>query len=166
MTATRPLARSDREALEKLVLETGAFTAAETEVAMQVFDEAFPPDEAGGDPDYIFLGTFDPVDSARLFGYVCFGPTLGTDRGYDLYWIAVHPAHQNQGIGRALMADVESRLAGWNARMLIVETSGRPNYASTRTFYENLGYSESARVKGYYAPDDDRVLFTKRFGAA
>lgn len=166
MTATRPLLRSDREALEKLVLETGAFTAAETEVAMQVFDEAFPPDEGDGDPDYIFLGTFDPIDPARLFGYVCFGPTLGTDRGYDLYWIAVHPAHQNQGIGRSLMSDVEIRLAGWNARMLIVETSGRPNYASTRAFYEKLGYAEAARVRSFYAADDDRVLFTKRFGAA
>ena len=80
MTPARSLGRSDREALEKLVLETGAFSAAETEVAMQVFDEAFPPDEGDGDPDYIFLGAFDPTDPARLFGYVCFGPTLGTDR--------------------------------------------------------------------------------------
>jgi hypothetical protein len=64
------------------------------------------------------------------------------------------------------MADVESRLASWNARMLIVETSGRPSYASTRAFYEKRGYAEAARVRGFYAPDDDRVLFTKRFGAA
>jgi ribosomal protein S18 acetylase RimI-like enzyme len=163
---TRPLGRSDREALEKLVLETGAFTAAETGVAMQVFDEAFPPDEGDGDPDYNFLGTFDTVDPARLFGYVCFGPTLGTDRGYDLYWIAVHPAHQHHGIGTALMADVETRLAGWNARMLIVETSGRPAYAGTRAFYERRGYAEAARVRGFYAADDDRVLYTKRFGAS
>jgi GNAT superfamily N-acetyltransferase len=166
VTPARSLRRSDREALEKLVLETGAFSAAETEVAMQVFDEAFPPDEGDGDPDYIFLGAFDPTDPARLYGYVCFGPTLGTDRGYDLYWIAVHPAHQHHGIGGALMADVESRLASWNARMLIVETSGRPAYASTRAFYEKRGYAEAARVQSFYAPDDDRVLYTKRFGAA
>jgi ribosomal protein S18 acetylase RimI-like enzyme len=162
---TRPLTRSDREALETLVLATGAFSTAETEVALGVFDEAFPPDEGSGDPDYNFLGAFDPGDPARLFGYVCFGPTLGTDRGYDLYWIAVHPAHQHQGIGGALMADVEARLVGWNARMLIVETSGRPTYESTRAFYVKLGYAEAARVRGFYASDDDRVLFTKRFGA-
>jgi ribosomal protein S18 acetylase RimI-like enzyme len=162
---TRPLARHDREALETLVLATGAFSAAETEVAMQVFDEAFPPDEGDGDLDYNFLGTFDPADPARLYGYVCFGPTLGTDRGYDLYWIAVHPAHQHVGLGRVLMREVEARLAQWNARMLIVETSGRPQYASTRAFYTKLGYGEAARVRGFYAPDDDRVLFTKRFGA-
>jgi ribosomal protein S18 acetylase RimI-like enzyme len=163
---TRPLARSDRESLEKLVLETGAFSAAETDVAMQVFDEAFPPDEGDGDPDYNFLGAFDPTDSARLFGYVCFGPTLGSDRGYDLYWIAVHPAHQNSGIGSALMREVEARLAQWNARMLIVETSGRPAYESTRDFYVRRGYAEAARVHGFYAADDDRVLYTKRFGAS
>jgi GNAT superfamily N-acetyltransferase len=164
-THTRALTRSDREALEKLVLETGAFSAAETDVAMQVFDEAFPPDEGDGDPDYNFLGAFDPADPVRLFGYVCFGPTLGTDRGYDLYWIAVDPAHQNKGIGSALMATVETQLAQWNARMLIVETSGRPTYESTRAFYAKLGYAEAARVRGFYAPDDDRVLYTKRFGA-
>jgi GNAT superfamily N-acetyltransferase len=160
---TRALRRSDREALEALVLATGAFSAAETDVALQVFDDAFPPDEGDGDPDYEFLGVFDPADPDRLLAYACYGPTPGTDRGYDLYWIAVHPAVQHRGIGRGLMTGVESRITAWNARTLVVETSGRPANAGTLAFYATAGYAEVARVRGFYAPDDDRVVLVKRF---
>ncbi len=159
---TRPLTRHDRESLETLILATGAFSASETDVALQVFDEAFPPDEGTGDPDYAFLGVCDAADTARLLGYVCYGPIPGNDRGYDVYWIAVHPGVQHRGLGTVLMHEVESRLAAWSARLIVVETSGRAAYALTRAFYARLGYTESGRVRGFYAPDDDRVLFTKR----
>jgi hypothetical protein len=47
--------------------------------------------------------------------------------------------------------------------MLVVETSSRPEYAPTRAFYERRGYAEAARMREFYAPGDDRVIFTKRF---
>ena len=37
--------------------------------------------------DYFFLGAFTPEE--ELAGFACYGPTPGTDRTYDLYWIAV-----------------------------------------------------------------------------
>ena len=72
-------------------------------------------------PDYSFLGAFTPDD--ELVGYACFGPTPGTDRTYDLYWIAVDPAAHRAGIGTTLLSEVERRLQGQHARMLVVETS-------------------------------------------
>jgi ribosomal protein S18 acetylase RimI-like enzyme len=110
---------------------------------------------------YSFLGAFTPED--QLVGYACYGPTPDTDRTFDLYWIAVDPGAQGSGSGTRLLTEVERRLQGQNARMLIVETSSRSEYASTRHFYEKRGYAEAARVRDFYAPLDDRIIFTKRF---
>jgi ribosomal protein S18 acetylase RimI-like enzyme len=110
---------------------------------------------------YSFLGAFTPDD--ELVGYACYGPTPDTDRTFDLYWIAVDPDAQGGGGGTRLLTEVERRLQGQNARMLIVETSSRSEYAPTRHFYEKRGYAEAARVREFYAPLDDRIIFTKRF---
>ena len=109
--------------------------------------------------DYEFLGAFDGDD---LLGYACFGPTPSTQGTYDLYWIAVHPAAQRSGAGAALMAEVERQLNERGARMVVVETSSRDDYARTRSFYHKRGYTEAARLRGFYAPNDDRVVLTKR----
>jgi ribosomal protein S18 acetylase RimI-like enzyme len=110
--------------------------------------------------DYELLGAFDAAD--RLQGYACFGPTPGSDRAYDLYWIAVDPSAHGAGIGTLLLTSVERRLAERGARLLVVETSSRSDYAPTRGFYQRRGYQEAARVSGFYAPGDDRIIFTKR----
>ena len=105
------------------------------------------------------LGVSD--ESSTLQGYACWGPTPGTDGGYDLYWIAVDPRAQGGGFGSALMRAVEELLRSRGARLLVAETSSRDAYAQTRGFYERGGYVERARVRGFYAVDDDRVIFSK-----
>ncbi|HKG91355.1 MAG TPA: GNAT family N-acetyltransferase [Gemmatimonadaceae bacterium] len=110
---------------------------------------------------YVFLGAFTPED--ELVGYACYGPTPGTDRTFDLYWIAVHPSAQGTGSGTTLISEVERRLRDNNARLLVVETSSRPDYSATLAFYRARGYTEAARVADFYAPADSRVILTKRF---
>jgi hypothetical protein len=44
----------------------------------------------------------------------------------------------------------------------VVETSSRSDYLPARRFYTRHGYAEAARVAGFYAPDDDRIILTKR----
>ena len=119
------------------------------------------PSPAPGSADYVFLGAFTPED--ELVAYACYGPVPATDRTWDLYWIAVHPEAQGNGGGSRLLYEVERRLKEHDARMLVVETSSRPEYDATRHFYGARGYAEAARLKAYYAPDDDRVIYTKRF---
>lgn len=116
---------------------------------------------APADPDYVFLGAFTPDD--ELVAYACYGPVPATDRTWDLYWIAVHPAAQGTGGGTLLLSEVERRLKEHDARMLMVETSSRSEYDATRGFYRARGYAEAARLRAYYAPDDDRVIYMKRF---
>ena len=111
-------------------------------------------------PDYEFVGAFD--EREHLLGYACFGPTPATEGTYDLYWLAVDPAAQGRGAGRALVQWVERELEGRAARLLVVETSSRPDYEHTREFYARGGYVEAARVRSLYAPADDRIILTTR----
>lgn len=162
-----------RVVIADIVRSTGMFGEHEIAVALELFDATYGPrsgdaDAGAGDTgagsDYEFLGLFDTGGS--LLGYACFGPTPGTDRGYDLYWIAVTPAVQGAGGGTFLIGEVERRLRGRNARFMLAETSSRPAYAPTRAFYVARGYTEGARVREFYGPADDRVLFTKRLQPA
>ena len=161
-----------REPVRDILAATGVFRDGEVAVALELFDTAFGG-SSGADPghpgftnnppassDYFFLGAFTPEET--LAGFACYGPTPGTDRTWDLYWIAVHPAAQRTGSGTILLDEVERRLRGLNARMLVVETSSRSDYKNTRGFYFRCGFLESARASGFYAPADDRITYTKR----
>jgi predicted N-acetyltransferase YhbS len=73
----------------------------------------------------------------------------------------VDPGAYRAGVGSALVDEMERRLRG-RARLIAVDTSGRPDYAPTRDFYAAKGYLAVARVPDFYAPGDDQVIFTKR----
>ena len=151
----------DRARLAELLVDTGAFHADEVEVALSLFDLSHGGAAGANDApiDYEFVGAFE---GDQLVGYACFGPTPATEGTWDLYWLAVDPSAQGRGIGRALVRDVEGKLIGRGGRLLVVETSSRPDYASTRRFYVRSGYTEAARVRDFYAPADDRILLTTR----
>ena len=44
---------------------------------------------------------------------------------------------------------------------MYIETSNRPQYASTRAFYERCGYVCEAVLRDFYAPGDDKVIFVR-----
>ena len=48
---------------------------------------------------------------------------------------------------------------------MLVETSALPQYDRTRAFYVKCGYEEEARIRDYWAADDDLVVFRKALGA-
>jgi ribosomal protein S18 acetylase RimI-like enzyme len=154
----------DRARVAELLVSTAVFSRAEIDVALQLFDTTVRDEGATGAddahvPDYEFTGAFE---GERLLGYACAGPTPATEGTFDLYWLAVDAAAQGKGIGTALVREVERGLHHRGARMLLVETSSRPDYSNTRAFYERCGYSEAARIKDFYAPADDRIMLTTR----
>jgi GNAT superfamily N-acetyltransferase len=159
-----PLRPRDRARVAELLVSTGVFSDEEIAVALQLFDVCVDgAGAAGADdataPDYEFTGAFD---GEQLLGYACVGPTPATDGTFDLYWLAVDPAVQGKGVGRTIVRDVERQLRDRGARMLLVETSSRPDYSKTRAFYARCGYTESARIRDFYAPADDRIMLTTR----
>jgi ribosomal protein S18 acetylase RimI-like enzyme len=167
-----PLAAGHRPRVEEILRGTSVFRGEEVDVALELFDHVFghADGSASGasgagdrEPDYSFVGVF--TDDGHLLGYACYGPTPDTDRTYDLYWIAVDPAAQGSGAGTRLLSEVERRLRDGRGRMLVVETSSRDEYDATRGFYTARGYQEAARVGHFYAPGDDRVIYTKRLSA-
>ncbi|MGH7483554.1 MAG: GNAT family N-acetyltransferase [Longimicrobiales bacterium] len=158
--AIRRLPRSARAAVERILNDTNSFRADEVTVALEVLDAFF----ADPEQDYTALGAFSQDGS--LLGYVCYGRTPCTLGTWDLYWIAVSPDCQRTGVGTHLLQEVERRLARDEARLVIIETSSQPGYAPTRAFYERHGYEQVARVPDFYAPGDDRLIFTKRLDSS
>jgi ribosomal protein S18 acetylase RimI-like enzyme len=102
----------------------------------------------------------DPAGSAWQ-AHAYYEPARATDGTWYLTLIAVRREVQGQGRGAALLHDVEHLLQAQGQRVLLVETSGLPAFARTRTFYTKCGYVEEARVRDYYAAGDDMVLFRK-----
>ncbi|HUC41566.1 MAG TPA: GNAT family N-acetyltransferase [Gemmatimonadales bacterium] len=149
----RPVGHAHRARLEQLTRDTGLFREEEVGTAVELLDDAL-----AGDDDYQFVGAFD---DDQLVGYACWGPTPGTEGTWDLYWIVVDRKRQGRGVGTQLLREVESRLTGHGARLTIVETSSRTDYAPTRKFYEARGYTRGATIPGYYAPGDDLMIYTK-----
>lgn len=69
--------------------------------------------------------------------------------GYDghrgaVYYLAVHPQHQGQGYGGRLMREVERLLTDMGCAKLNVMI--RTSNLTATTFYEEIGYEDSAAV--------------------
>ncbi len=154
-----PMTKRDRARVAELLLATAAFSDDEIVVAMELFDTAHADDPSPFN-DYEFIAAFSEAE--KIVGYGCFGPTPATEATHDLYWLAVDPEAQGQGIGTQLMKRIEHTLESRGARLLVVETSSRADYQDTRTFYARRGYAEAARVRDFYGPADDRIIFTTR----
>ncbi|MDP5338081.1 MAG: GNAT family N-acetyltransferase [Nodularia sp. (in: cyanobacteria)] len=88
-------------------------------------------------------------------------PERMTEGTWNLYLIAVHPDHQQQGRGTALLAYVEQMLAERGERLLLVETSGLDSFEYVRAFYRKSGYDEEARIREFYKAGDDKIVFRK-----
>lgn len=145
----------DTERVRRLVGATGFFSGEEVEVAAELVEERLAQGSKSG---YRFL--FAEIEGA-VAGYSCFGRIPFTRASFDLYWIAVAPAHQRRGIGRRLVAKTEEDVRKAGGARLYVETSTRDQYRPTRAFYEQLGYRLEARLRDFYAPGDGKAIFCR-----
>ena len=154
----RDLDPADRPALEALLRATGFFNPEELSVALELIDDRLTQ---GPSSHYRFLVGESGGDVA---GYACWGPIPGTAASADLYWIAVAPHHQGKGAGAALLAAAEAQMAGQGRTRIYVETSTRPQYEPTRSFYLACGYRLAAELPDFYAPGDGKAIFVKTVG--
>lgn len=89
-------------------------------------------------------------------------PEQMTEGTWNLYLIAVHNSAQGHGIGSKMMHYIEEVLREQKQRVLIVETSGLPEFERTRSFYDNCGYTREAVIRDFYEEGDDKVVFWKK----
>lgn len=150
------LTNDDPARVEQLVTRTGVFHAEEIEIARSLVDETLQRGSAAG---YDFLLADGPE---RIDAYTCYGRIPGTDRRFELYWIAVDPLVQRSGIARALLQATEEAAAAQGATHLFAETSGLPSYRPAHAFYARSGYSLLATISDYHADGDGLLVFGKR----
>ena len=147
----------DRARLHAMLIDSGAFTAQEIDVAMELIDTVLKDESQR---DYKIDCMVDDQD--QPVGYICYGPTPMTQGTFDLYWIVVDPNVQGRGIGSELLDFLEEVVREKEGRMILADTSTIPQYEKTKPFYLRNGFREVAKVPDYYYIGNDRVTFCKR----
>lgn len=145
----------DISRIRTLVSSTGSFNADEIAIAAELVEARL---ENGVRSGYEFLMA---ECDGRLIGYACFGKIDGTQGSFDLYWIAVDPEMQGNGIGRLLLDKVEATMRTMGAISIYADTSSSDRYRPTRSFYVAMGFHEQARLEDFYARGDAKVIFEK-----
>lgn len=149
------LVASDVEAIRAVTLSTGYFHDYEVPVAVELAEERLAKGAASG---YEFVVA---ECDGKVVGYTSFGPVPCTKSSFDWYWLAVRPEYQGFGFGKQLLQQVEARAKAMGGTRLFCETSSRPQYASTRAFYERMGFTLCELLEDFYEPGDGRATYSK-----
>ena len=145
-----PTRTGDLPALKVLIELTGLFPS-------DMLDDVIADYFNGNARDELWF-TFD---RGEPLGIAYCAPERMTRGTWNLLLVAVHPGWQGRGIGASLMRHIEQILARRGERVLLVETSGLPDFERTRTFYRKLGYDEEARIREFYQAGEDKIIFRK-----
>lgn len=149
--AIRPLARGDLPRVAHLVDANAMFPSDMLEGMAAAF--------FAGDSDAHRWIVAERGGQVEAVAYTV--PEPLTEGTWNTLLICVDPAAHRQAIGTALMRHIEGELSGQGARVLLVETSGTPDFGRTRGFYDMLGYDREARIRDYYSAGDDKIIFRK-----
>ena len=152
-----PASSSDKAQITDITARAGVFSQEEIDSVPVMFDEYLQYGTEGDGYHFIVYR-----EGSQILGYAIFGYRDLTDGVYDLYWIAVDPNARRKGVGRALLTASENAIRELGGRIIIIETSGSPEYASTREFYVRTGCVNEAIIKDYYKPGDDLWIYTKK----
>ncbi len=152
----RTYQRDDKQSVLDLVRATKNFSDDEVAIAEELIDICV--DQPDQKDYYAYVNILD----GRVAGFLLLGPTPATTGTYDMYWIAVHPDFQGQGIAQALDTFAVAFVRERNGYLIIAETSSQPSYERTRGFYTKQDYQLMSRIPDYYKPGDDLMVFGKR----
>lgn len=147
---------NDKPAIIQMLREIPEFKPVEVDTAEEVID-SYLSDPAGSGY-HVFVVEAD----SAIAGYICYGPTPLTEGTWDIYWLAVPPEKQSQGIGKILLTFAEDSIKKTKGRMSLIETSSKSEYEPTRRFYQAQGYVAACRIADFYAPGDDKLVFQKQ----
>jgi len=89
------------------------------------------------------------VDGA-VIGFIAYAVQLAEKSG-EVDLLAVHPDHQNKGIGTALNTYVLDEMQRLGVQLAVVATGGDPGHAPARRSYEKAGYTGLPLVRYYKA---------------
>ncbi|WP_218079867.1 GNAT family N-acetyltransferase [Anthocerotibacter panamensis] len=150
---TRP---SDKEALLRIIEDSGQFDLDGLAHVEAALDGYFAE---GSEAIWLTADDGEPV------GVVYCNPEPVTSGTWNLLLLWTRKDREGQGFGSALVAQIEAALCIRGARLLIVETSGLPEFETARTFYSKCGFSQEARIQNFFADGDDKLIYTKMLTA-
>ncbi len=158
----RLLEKGDVAPLEKILHANGpVFSAVEVKIAVELLQNGVGV--TPGPETYRYLVA---EDEGKVLGFAVYGRTPLTQGTWDLYWLAADPEAHGRGVGPKLLRGVEETARNEGGRLVVVETSSRPDYARARRFYERAGYKRSAVLEDFYKEGDDKVVYTRRVDKA
>jgi ribosomal protein S18 acetylase RimI-like enzyme len=144
----RPVSLDDMPGLRAVIAATQLFPA-------ELLDSMIASYFAGDASDDLWL----TVDEDGPIAVAYCAPERMTHGTWNLYLLAVHPDGQRRGSGSALVRSIRAELAARRQRVLIVETSGLPEFEHVRAFYSRTGFDEEARIREFYQVGEDKVIF-------
>jgi ribosomal protein S18 acetylase RimI-like enzyme len=150
----RSITRADAASVIAVAVASGLFLESETEFLDKMLADYFDNRIEAGHVCLI-------AEEKSPIGAVYYAPEVLTEGTWNLLMIAVRVECQGQGHGSALLSHVEDTLRAGDQRMLLVETSGLPSFERTRAFYAKCGYEAEARIRDYYNPGEDKIIFRK-----
>jgi GNAT superfamily N-acetyltransferase len=155
LSAVRAAGASDVAAVRNIAIGTGLFNAESWPDVESIMMDGL--NGALEDHDWIVLENAEH----EVVGAAYYAPEPFSHRMWNLYFLGVRPGSQGSGTGATLVAHVEDVLRARGERVLIIETSGVAGFEATRDFYRKQGYDQEARIREFYGPGDDKIVFWK-----
>jgi GNAT superfamily N-acetyltransferase len=147
---------SDRKYIEEILRSTNYFYEFEIQTALEIADETL---EKGSEKSgYYWMKV---TDEDGLIAFANYGKNAFSVHSWDLYWIAVHQDSRSKKIGSLLLRAIEDDIRELGGKIIWIETSGRPLYASTEGFYKKNGYELQASLKDFYGPGDPKQIYSR-----
>ncbi|MFH0854378.1 MAG: N-acetyltransferase [bacterium] len=150
------LEMKDKVLIAQITGSSKCFSEKEISIAIELVEERL----AKGDKSGYYFRFIEYT--GEILGYICFGPDLGTEGSYHIYWIAVDNEYRNLGIGRRLLQEAEEAIRKMGGCHIYIETSSRDCYIPARSFYERNGYEKEAVLRDFYGEGDDKAIYSKR----
>ena len=147
----RPTISADIPSLKRVLDETGLFPS-------QMLPDMLSGFLSGDESESVWLTA---EENGNAIGFCFASPEALTEGTWNMLAIAVLPEKQGGGTGGAIVAALENHLAERGNRLLIVDTSGKSDFAQTREFYRKNDYYEEARIRDFWAAGDDKIVFRK-----
>ncbi|MEJ6485580.1 GNAT family N-acetyltransferase [Nostoc punctiforme UO1] len=162
----RPTMPDDTTALIALADATGLFQPNQLEELGEMLSDYFSgSSDRGSLPDGKGERFWITDDDNGAVGVAYCEMERMTDQTWNLQLIAIRPDRQGQGRGATLLHYIEQTLMTRGGRVLLVETSGTPDFERTRAFYRKCGYEEEARIRDFYQAGADKIVYRKFLSA-
>jgi GNAT superfamily N-acetyltransferase len=145
---SKGIEKEDRKNIEEILRSTDFFYEFEIQTALEIADETISDgmEESG----YFWMKVTDEDGVVAFANY-----------GKNEFSIVVHQNSRNKKLGSVLLKAIEDDVRKAGGKILWIETSGRPLYASTEAFYIHNGYKLHASLKNFYGPDDPKQIYAK-----